>query len=260
MAQTLKTIYAGPIGIETLSPRCTRYDGPIQRAEKQKATTEVQWRLNKKLSWRQLELRLAVNFPVAGSAWVIVLTFDDAHMPKDRKAAQRRMKYFRDLLNAAYDAAGLPRPVIFWAPECLTSVSGRWHFHIVMTNSGNDLDIVRRCWIYGSEIEAEKLRVDAQKNHETLARYMTKESRECQEYRDRPGLHNWSCTDNALKPETETRTVPDDYKLEAPEGCTVLIDEHKQTEWASWHVIKYRFCGAGFDRPPRTKRRRVRRD
>ena len=58
----------------------------------------------------------------------------------------------------------------------------------------------------------------------------------------------------------ETMTVPDDYKLTAPEGSTVLIDEHKQTEWASWHILKYRFGGAAFGRAPRARRRRARRE
>lgn len=258
MALTHKIIEAGPLRIEALYNRGSRYDTPRQRAEKRKATSEIQWRLNRKLSWQKLELRLAVNFPTPGSAWVIVLTFDDKHMPKDRKTAQRRFKYFRDKIFAAYKAAGLPEPVIFWAPESLSAASGRWHFHIVISNTGADLDIIRSCWIYGSEIEAEKLRVDARKNHETLARYMTKESREIQDYRDKPGLHNWSCTADAKQPETETFTVPDDFKLTAPDGSTVLIDERRQTEWASWHVLKYRLGGAAFDRPPRARRRRPR--
>ena len=260
MAQTLKRTYAGPVRIEALYPRGSRCDTPRQRAAKLKASSEAQRRMNRIYSYQKLELSLAVNFPTPGSALMVVLTFDDGHMPKDRTAALRRLDYFREKLNAAYDEAGLPRPVIFWAPEVLTSASGRWHFHLVMTNSGHDMEILRRCWIYGSDIEAEKLRVDAEKNHETLAKYMTKELRECQDYDAKPGLHGWSCTRNAKKPETETLTVPDEYQLEPPEDCIVLIDERKSTEWASWHVIKYRFGSDAFARAPRAKRRRQRRE
>ena len=260
MAQTLKRTYAGPLRVDALSPRASRYDTPQQRKEKQKASSDAQRRMNRIYSYQKLELYLAANFPAPGSALVVTLTFDDKHMPKDRATALRRLDYFREKLNAAYDAAGLPRPVIFWAPEVLTSASGRWHFHIVMTNSGRDLDLIRKCWTYGTEIEAEKLRVDAEKNHETLAKYMTKELRECQDFDAKPGLHGWSHTRNAKKPETETLTVPDDFKLEAPEDSTVLIDEHRATEWASWHVIKYRVGAAENDRPPRAKRSRARRE
>ena len=54
-------------------------------------------------------------------------------------------------------AAGLPEPVVFWAPEILTSASGRWHQHIVLDSTGRDFDMLRRCWIYGSDIEIRRL-------------------------------------------------------------------------------------------------------
>ncbi len=260
MAQTLKHIDAGGIQVEALYNRCAASDTPAQRQAKRNTSSEALRRMNQIHSYQKFELMLAVNFPRAGSALVMVLTFDDAHMPKSRKEAQRRFKYFLKRLREAYRAAGLPEPVVFWSPECLTSATGRWHFHVVMSNTGRDLDLVRRCWIYGSDIEAEKLRVDAEKNHETLAKYMTKELRECQEYDARPGLHGWSYTRNAKKPETWTITVPDDFQLEPPEGCAVLLDESKTTEFARYRVIKYRFGGGAFQRPPHAKRRRTRRE
>ena len=57
----------------------------------------------------------------------------------------------------------------------------------------------------------------------------------------------------------ETFVVPDDYELQAPEGSTVMLDERKTTEWASYRVLKYRFGGSGFAPAPRAKRRRYRR-
>lgn len=254
MAKTLKRIDAGGLHVEALYDRRSGWESPAQRAEKQKASSAAQRRMNQIYSYQKLELMLAANFPTAGSGLVVTLTHDDAHMPKNRKEAQLRFRYFLQKLRKARKAAGLPEPVVFWAPEILTSASGRWHQHIVLDNTGRDLEIIRRCWIYGSEIEAEKLRVDDEKNHETLARYMTKELRECQEYESKPGLHGWSCTRNARRPEIETSTVPDDYRLEPPAGSTVLLDERKQTEWASYRVIKYRFSGS--EPVPRARRRR----
>jgi hypothetical protein len=43
------------------------------------------------------------------------------------------------------------------------------------------------------------------------------------------------------------------------EGSTVMLDERKSTEWASYRVIKYRFSGKGFEPAPRARRRRPRR-
>ena len=256
MALTLKQIYAGPLRVQALYNRCAPNDTPKARQAKHQASSAAQRRMNQIYSYQQLELRLAANFPTPGSGLVVTLTFDDAHMPADRAEAQRRCKYFRSKLAAARIAAGLPELVMFWSPEVLTSESGRWHFHTVIDNTGRDMELIRSCWIYGNDVEIKKLRVDAEKNHETLARYMTKELRECQEYDAKPGLHGWSCTRNAKKPETETLTVPDDFRLEPPEGCAVLLDEKKTTEWASYHVIKFRLTDENFDRAPRARRRR----
>ena len=96
---------------------------------------------------------------------MIGLTYDDAHLPRSRKQAQRRFKYFLKKLREARRDAGLPEPRVIFAPEVLTSESGRWHHHIVLDNTGDDLATVRRCWIYGTDIECKKLRVDKEKNH-----------------------------------------------------------------------------------------------
>ena len=260
MALSLKRIDAGGIQVAALYNRRSRYDTPAQRAAKEKASSEAQRRMNQIYSWQKLELMLATNFPTAGSGLVAVLTFDDEHQPQSRAEVQRRFRYFLKKLRTARAEAGLPDPVVFWAPEILTSGSGRWHLHIVMDSTGRDLEMIRSCWIYGRDIEAEKLRVDREKNHETLAKYMTKELRECQEYEARPGLHGWSYTRNARKPEVETVAVPDDYQLTAPEGSEVLLDERRRTEFASYHILKYRFSGSRTDRKTmRAKRRKPRR-
>ena len=245
VALILKRIDAGGLQVAALYNRRSRYDTPQQRAAKEKVSSEAQRRMNQIYSWQKLELMLATNFPTAGSGLVAVLTFDDEHMPKSRAEVQRRFRYFLKKLREARAKEGLPDPVVFWSPEILTSGSGRWHLHIVMDSTGQDLELIRSCWIYGSDIEADRLRVDHEKNHETLAKYMTKELRECQEYEARPGLHGWSCTRNAKRPEIETLVVEDDYRLEAPEGSEVLLDERKRTEYASFHILKYRFNGAG---------------
>ena len=275
MAKTLKRIDAGGIQVAALYNRCTGREAPRERQAKRQASSAAQRRMNQIYSYQQLELRLAVNFPTPGSGLWVTLTHDDAHMPRSRKEAQLRFKYFLQKLRKARQAAGLPDPVVFWAPEILTSSSGRWHVHLVMDSTGRDYELIRDCWIYGSDIEIRRLGIQEQNEeqpawhgqdadepgnyYKAVARYMTKELRDCQEHDSRPGLHGWSCTRNAKKPEVETSIVPDDFQLEAPEGSTVMLDERKTTEWASYRVIKYRFSGAGFASVPKAKRRRYRR-
>ena len=275
MAKTLKRIDAGGIQVAALYNRCTGRETPRERQAKRQASCAAQRRMNQIYSYQKLELLLATNFPTPGSGLWVTLTHDDAHMPGSRKEAQLRFKYFLQKLRKARQAAGLPDPVVFWAPEILTSSSGRWHVHLVMDSTGRDYELIRDCWIYGSDIEIRRLGIQEQNEeqpawhgqdadepgnyYKAVARYMTKELRDCQEHDSRPGLHGWSCTRNAKKPEVETSIVPDDFQLEAPEGSTVMLDERKTTEWASYRVIKYRFSGAGFASVPKAKRRRYRR-
>ena len=258
MAKFLKTIDAGVLQVVALYDKADAREPQAVRAAKKKNSSAAQRRMNQIYSYQKLELMLATNFPTPGSGLVVTLTYDDKHMPASRKKAQLRFKYFLGKLRKAREEAGLPEPVVFWCPEILTSSSGRWHHHMVIDATGNDIEMIRRCWIYASEIEVEPIRVDAEKNHETLARYMTKELRECQEYEAKPGLHGWSCTRNARKPLTDKVTVPDDYRLEPPAECTILSDERKATEWASYHIIKYRYDPAGYTKKPRAIRRRKR--
>ena len=259
MALILKQIDAGGLQVEALYNRRSRTDTPAQRAAKEKASSEAQRRMNQIYSYQKLELLLATNFPGAGSALVVTLTYDDDHLPKDRKTALRHLKRFRDKLKKERAAAGLPELVAFWCVEVLTAEDGRWHFHLVINNTGSDAEIIRRCWIYGSDIQIDKLRVDKEKNWESLARYLSKEPRECQDELAKPGQHAWSCTRNVKRPEVDTVTVPDAYQLSAPEGSEVLLDEKKRTEFSSFHIIKYRYSGVRSGRRvPRAKRRRTR--
>lgn len=259
MAKTLKKIYAGSIELSSLTVRGDRRDTPQQRAAKKQASSDAQRKMNQIYSYQKFELMLAVNFPTAGSGLVVCLTYDDAHLPGSRAQAQRRLAYFLQKLRAARKAAGLPAPVVGFAPEVLTSESGRWHHHLVLDNTGRDYDMIRRCWIYGTDIDIKPLRVDKEKNHETLAKYMTKEARECQDEVSKPGLHSWSWTRNAKRPEVDIVTVPDDYELQPPEGSTVLLDERRKTEFASWQVLKIRYDDMPPARIPKPKRHRKRR-
>lgn len=249
-------IDGGAVCYEIESSVRQKGDGPRERAAKAQATNTAQAMRNKILSTRELELRLAKNFPTAGSGIVAVLTYDDKHLPKNRAEAQRRFKYFLKKLRDARRKEGLPEPRVIFAPEVLTSKSGRWHHHIVMDATGDDLRMLRQCWIYGPDIEAEKLRVDAEKNHETLATYMNKELREAQEYQCRPGLHGWGCTRNCLRPEVDTITVEDSDRLRAPRGATVLMQERRETAYAIFAVIKYRLPASCFRKGVRARRRR----
>lgn len=230
-----EAVYSVPAGRESAKVR----------AAKRKASSEAQQRMNAKYSWQKLELMLAANL-LPGDL-VVTLTFDDEHLPPDRKTAAARLKKFRQAMAARRREAGQDLRMI-WTLEN-KSDAGRWHVHLALNSTcDGDYQDVLQCWPYGRDTEIRKLQVDRQKNYETLARYM------CKEARERPGLRSWSYTRSCRHPETETFTVPDDTDVLAPEGATVLLDASLRTDYGSFHYVKYLAA-----EPVKLKRKGVRR-
>lgn len=249
MAKCKKIIVAGPLVIEALYPRGSRYDSPKVRAAKQKASSAAQARMNQIYSYQKLELMLAANFPRPGSALVVTLTYDDDKLPKERKQATGQLKHFRSKLAAERKAKG-QELVMFWATEHKHG-DARFHHHCVINSTGDDYELIRRLWDYGTDIEITPLRVDKEKNYATQAKYMAKEERE------KLGLRAWSYTRNAKKPDKpDVFTVDDDTQIQPPSGSTVLQDVYERTDYAAYHVIKY--LAPGWERQPKVKAKRRR--
>ena len=263
MAKQLYIISAGPLQKRMLAPRRSPGDCPKVRAEKHKSTCAAQRIYNQRMAYEKLEEQLAVNFPTPRSALVATLTLRPELQPKsrpDREARTVMTRYveaFRGSMNRQRDRAGLPRITAFWAIEGLSSPELGWHVHLVLDNTGDDYEAIRKAWKYGDVIEIQPLRVDDEKNWETLARYMTKEARSCQDYSSREGLPSWSHTRNIRKPERESVAVDDDYQIEVPEDAVVLADCERGSELWPARFVKYRSRVRG--RTPRARRRRRKR-
>lgn len=253
MSKTKKIIVAGPLVLETIYPRGSAHDTPRQRAGKRRLSSEAQQRMNRKYSYQKLELQLAANY-LPGDLWVTV-TYDDAHLPASRAKADACFKYFLKKLRQARGRKA--QPVVHWCTEHKHEHDDplqhrRWHHHFLVNSTGADYEMIRRCWIYGCNIDFDVLRIDKDRSYEALARYMTKEDK------DRPGLHSWSYTRNAKHPEMETFPVPDDTPLQAPKGATVYEEASDRTEYGSYRYVKYLAPNwrKGVRRPrPKPKRR-----
>lgn len=247
--KTKKIVVAGPLVREVIYSRAGSREDAVVRQAKRKTSTEAQQRANARYSWEKLELMLAANY-VPGDL-VVTLTFDDDHLPPDRKTTTARCKKFRRELGEIRKTAGQELRMV-WAIENKVG-EGRWHLHAVINATGTgDFADVLRCWPYGSNVEITRLQVNKRKNYETLARYM------CKEARERSGLRSWSYTRNCRHPETETFSVPDDTRVEIPEGATVIQEETKRTEYAEFQYVKYLAVAPVVLRRmrPRAKRRR----
>ena len=265
MAKTFTEDFAGPLYQASLCSRCRGSDTQRQRAEKKKKTSETQKRMNEKNAYRKLTRQLAANFPTAGSALIVTCTYDEKHLPRSRKPSECRRKVqehvrsFLDRLRRMRAAAGLPEPRAFWSIEVLTSRSGRWHAHMVIDNTGQDYEMIRKAWIYGESMDFRPLRTDKVKNWETLARYMTKESRECQDELCRPGLNSWSHTRNIRKPERRTRIVPDSFVIPIPRNAVNVVIDRYESEYCSTMFVSYWLPEGADSRRPRARRKPRRR-
>ena len=227
--KTKKIISAGPLVVEAIYPRASRWDSPKARGAKRKLSSEAQQKANAKYSYQKLELMLAANF-VPGDL-ILTLTYDEAHLPRTREAAAARLKKFRADLAALRKRSGRELLMI-WNTENVFNL-GRWHHHCVVNACGEDFEAIRRLWGSGENVEIRKLQIDKDHSYESLARYM------CKEARERPGLRSWSYTRSCRKPEIETFPVPDDTDVKPPEDATIVAEAVVRTEFGEFHFVKY---------------------
>ena len=217
--------------MEGVYPVVLRQDNDRIRAAKAKASSEAQKVMNRIYSYQKLEFMLAANF-VPGDL-VVTVTYDDERYPGSRQQAKSQLHYFRRKMAKARAAAGEPF-VCIWSTEHKHG-DGRWHHHMVInaTATRNDYEQIRKMWIYGDNIEIEPLRVDGDKNYETLARYMTKE------IPDKPGQRTWCASRNCQKPEVETFRVEGDTQLHVPKGAMMLGQSADKVPGAGTQIVKY---------------------
>lgn len=221
-------------------------EAPNVRAEKRKLSSQAMARANVKLSWKNLERRLAANF-LPGDL-VVTATFDDDHLPKDRDEAKRRMKTFFAAMRKARHRRGKD----FRCGYCLEQRhgEGRWHYHFVINATGDDFREILACWPYGSDIEIHKLEISKTRSYETLAKYMAKERPETER------KHVWGFTRNCAKPERESRIVANDAQLTVPDGAIWVVRETVQNEFGRWEYLSYLLTEPGALRRVRTRARR----
>lgn len=229
MAKRKKIIRAGRLvlGIIYTAP-LPNYPDHV-RAAKSKTTTAAQQRANMKTSCRKCELLLACNF--TGRDIVITLTYRDSDLPADKPAAVRRIRRFIRKLRTAREAAGETLRYIYVTEH--KHSEGRWHHHMVLNGTGADIDLIRRLWQWGDDIELESLDMYG---YEALAQYLTKEPREMRKV---VGERMWSQSKGLKRPEIETGWAKDHETLTPPPGVIVLANETQQNEYGCYAYIKY---------------------
>lgn len=239
----MKTVRAGRQVRQIIYPVINAADPPATRGAKRKASTAAQALLNRRHSFEKAQDLIAENFDVGDI--LLTLTYDDAHYPSSRKAAEGRAKQFIAKVRKLWRARKWGDPVIFWVTEEKHG-DGRLHHHlIVKAPPAKCYAMLRSCWRWGSVTDMKKFRVDKEKNFESIARYLCKEAPEL-------GKHQWHITRSASRPDVDVRWVDGDAMIKPPKGSMVL---------ASASVHDYQF-GAGYQYAtyilPLTKRKRTR--
>ena len=223
----MKTVRAGRQVRQVIYPVIHAADLPAVRGAKRKYSTAAQVLLNRRHSFEKAQDLIAENFDVGDV--LLTLTYDDAHYPSSRRAAESQVKKFVAEVRKRWRAIKWGDPVIFWVTEEKHG-DGRLHHHlIVKTPPTKCYAILRSCWRWGSVTDIKKLRVDKEKNYESIARYLCKEAPEL-------GKHQWHITRSASRPDVDIRWVEGDAMIKPPKGSLIL---------ASASVRDYQF-GAGY--------------
>ena len=230
--QRMKVIRAGNFVRAVLYTQANPTDKEKSRAEKSKISSEARRRINARTSWQRLQLLIECNFGSGDS--VLVLNYDQAHLPRTREEARRRIKsYIRllrehkefKLLKYIYNIEG-------------RHTAGRIHHHVLI-NAGKEL-LPQLCalWRYGTAADVHMEPFDAWGSKE-LAQYMTKEPRDDSTYEQ--GARTWACSQNLTRPEVlPTVWVDGDVRLEPPANAYVVLNEQMRNEWGSYSYLEYR--------------------
>jgi hypothetical protein len=251
MSKTLKQVRCGRLVCAVVYTTPCAGDSARARAQKQKVSTTAREKLNARTSFQKLERTLAANFD--NGDLFVTLTYDDKHLPEDRDAAVRRMRCFLSRLRKARKARGQPLHYIYVTEG--SCPGGRLHHHLVLNSTGEDLEELRRLWIYGEDVEVRRLTFDQTYSYEDLASYLTKEPREWGH--PTVGERTWTPSLGLRQPEPETEQVPDYVTLSAPPGALILANEGPiRNGYGEFAWIKYLLPTQPGQRRPRAKRRR----
>lgn len=247
MPKCIKSITAGLLHLEIIGTT-PGADGKKSRCPRRGPTSPGQQFYNLKCSWRELELALAANF--AARDWVLVFTYDDSHLPENKKTAdgclQKFIRRYRTVrrrrgeeLRYIYATEGFHerrRYDHFVQDGALED--RRLHHHMVLNfTSPDDLEEIRSLWQGGGYVRAEPLDVHY---YRELAKYMTKEAREFG--RPKPGERTWRGSRNLKKYQVEYIEIPSDsVTLAPPAGAVDYENFHEKNPYGFADCVGARY-------------------
>lgn len=230
-----KTIKAGRLCREVIYTPPTRWDTPKAQRERRGHSSEARKRMNDKTARGKLRLELAANF--GPNDYFVTLTFRDTALPSKRKDAYTRIRSYLATLRTARRKSGEPMRYIYVIEN--KHGQGRFHAHIIInrTNHRNDYEDIRSLWPYGDSVDIQLLReweTPCDPGYAALAEYMTKESG------DRPlGSKMWCSSANLQKAVVISEWVPDNAKIDPPNGAIITERDERNTLFGSYEFCEY---------------------
>lgn len=230
-SKRLTKITAGSLVRVVVYSQATAGDGPAARSAKLRTASEARARINRRLSWQQLEGLLAANFG-SRDLWV-TLTYDDEHYPPSRRAAVSRMQsYIRALRGARHLRSQALRYVKNIEDITESGLPARLHHHLVVNGTGSsDYAEIASLWRWGEIVEIQPL-LEGGRSYGDIAHYMAKQ-------RPPVGKNGWTPSRNLVRPKRESYLVDDALTLSAPAGARVLESEERHNSWGEYAYLKY---------------------
>jgi len=242
MAKTkrLVTITAGRLVFALCYTQAMSYDTPKDRSKKTKHSSEARRRINFRYAYQKCQLKLATNF--CKNDWYITLTYDDAHLPGKRKAADKLVGKFLRQLKEARKKTGDVLKWIRSTHELAGEDGRRLHHHIVLNavNEYTDIEQIESLWTYGN-VHIQRIGQSEHYLNEDfleLAMYLTGE-RNPDKTGTTPGSRSWSGSHNLSKPIRESILVEETMTVEAPPGAYILDTDERRNEYGTFKYIKY---------------------
>lgn len=256
MARAIKHIKAGLLHVEVLGAIPEREQGR-RRSGRCRPTCAAQQFYNDKCSWRELELKLAANF--GSRDLVLTSTYDDLHLPPDKRTADQEFQRFIRKLRTARRRRGEELRYVYvtegWHGKSEDEYFGgdgrledrRLHHHVVLNGAGpGDLEEIRSLWQGGGYVRIEPVDVHYYKE---LAKYLTKEAREFG--RARPGERSWRASRNLKGYDVEYIEIPSDsVTLSAPPGAVDYVQFSEKNPFGFSDCIGARYLLFPDEAPP----------
>lgn len=258
MARGIKHIRAGLLNIEVIGT-IPEHEPGRRRGGRCRPTCPAMQFYNDKRSWREVELWLAANF--GGHDRLYTLTYDDAHLPPDKRAAgtcyqkfiaklravrRRRKEELRYLyVTEGWHGSAANR---HFAGDGLLE-DRRLHHHVVLNSIGpGDFEEIRSLWgsVGGGYIRAEPVDVHY---YRELAKYLTKEAREFG--RAKPGERTWNKSRNLKAYDVEYIEIPSDsVTLSPPPGAVDYVQFTERNPFGFADCVGARYLLFEEEHPP----------